>query len=156
MRGKDMKKILIAALFMCLVFGSFVYAATEGGTAEEAKALVDKAVALIEENGQEKAFQAFNDTKGAFVSKDLYIFVVDMSGTILAHGAKADLIGKNLMELKDPDGKLIIKDMIEMSKTNDEGWVDYKWENPATKSIGNKSTYFRKVGETLVCCGFYR
>jgi cytochrome c len=151
-----MRKILMAALCICLVFGSVAYAATEGGTAEEAMAMVDKAVALVQESGQEKAFAAFNDTAGEFVMKDLYIFVVDMSGTILAHGAKAELIGKNMMGLQDPDGKFIIKDMIEMAKTQPEGWVDYKWDNPMTKSIGNKSTYYRKVTDILVCCGVYR
>jgi cytochrome c len=152
----DMKKFLIATLCIGLVFGSVAYAATEGGTAEEAMALVDKAVALAEESGIDKAVLAFNDTAGEFVMKDLYIFVVDMSGTVLAHGAKAELIGKNLMSLQDTDGKFIIKDMIEMAKTKSEGWVDYKWENPMTKSIGNKSTYFRKVKDILVCCGVYR
>ena len=151
-----MRKSLIAVFCICLLFGSIAYAAAAGGTADEAKALVDKAVAMIQESGQEKAFAAFNDTAGDFVMKDLYIFVVDMNGTILAHGAKASLIGKNLMGLKDTDGKFIIKDMIEMAKTQSEGWVDYKWENPMTKSIGNKSTYFRKVGDILVCCGVYR
>jgi cytochrome c len=151
-----MRKILMAALCICLVFGSVAYAATEGGTAEEATAMVDKATALVQESGQEEAFAAFNDTAGEFVMKDLYIFVVDMSGTILAHGAKAELIGKDMMGLQDPDGKFIIKDMIEMAKTQPEGWVDYKWENPMTKSIGNKSTYFRKVKDILVCCGVYR
>jgi len=151
-----MRKILIAALCICLVFGSIAYAANEGGTADEAKALVDDAVGLIQEIGIDKAIWAFNDTSGDFVMKDLYIFVVDMSGTVLAHGAKAELIGKNLMSLQDTDGKFIIKDMLEMAKTQSEGWVDYKWENPMTKSIGNKSTYFRKVKDILVCCGVYR
>jgi len=151
-----MKKSLIAVLCICLLFGSVAYAASEGGTAEEATALVDKAVALMQESGIDKAIWAFNDTAGDFVMKDLYIFVVDMSGTVLSHGAKAELIGKNLMSLQDTDGKFIIKDMIEMAKTKSEGWIDYKWENPMTKSIGNKSTYFYKFKDTLVCCGVYR
>jgi cytochrome c len=151
-----MRKILIATLCICLVFGSVAYAATEGGTAEEAMALVNKAVALAEESGIDKAVWAFNDPAGEFVMKDLYIFVVDMKGTVLAHGANAALIGKNLMNLQDKDGKFIIKDMIEMAKTQPEGWIDYKWENPMTKSIGDKSTYFSKVKDILVCCGVYK
>jgi cytochrome c len=124
-------------------------------TSDEAKALGDKAVALIQESGQEKAFAAFNDTAGDFVMKDLYIFVVDMNGTMLAHGATADLIGKDMMGFQDQTGKYPIKDMTEMAKTQSEGWVDYKWPHPITKSIGDKSTYFHKVGDILVCCGFY-
>jgi len=126
------------------------------GIVDEAKALVDKAVALIQESGQEKAFAAFNDTAGDFVNKDLYIFVVDMNGTIVAHGATADLIGKDMMGFQDEVGKHPIKDMTEMSKTQSDGWVDYKWPHPLTKSIGDKSTYFHKVGDLLVCCGVYK
>jgi signal transduction histidine kinase len=124
-------------------------------TSDEAKALGDKAVALIQESGQEKAFAAFNDTAGDFVMKDLYIFVVDMNGTMLAHGNTADLIGKDMMGFQDESGKYPIKDMTEMAKTQSEGWVDYKWPHPITKSIGNKSTYFHKVGDMLICCGVY-
>ena len=151
-----MKKSLIATLCICLMFVSVAYAGPEGGTAEEATALVDKAVALMQESGIDKAVWACNDPAGEFVVKDLYIFVVDMSGTVLAHGAKAELVGENLMGLQDEDGKFIIKDMLEMAKTQPEGWVDYKWENPMTKSIDNKSTYFRKVKDVIVCCGVYR
>ena len=124
-------------------------------TSDEAKAMGNKAVAMIQESGQEKAFAAFNDTAGDFVMKDLYIFVVDMSGMMLAHGATADLIGKDMMGFQDQTGKYPIKDMTEMAKTQSEGWVDYKWPHPITKSIGNKSTYFHKVGDMLVCCGVY-
>jgi cytochrome c len=126
------------------------------GLMDEATAMVDKAVALVQESGQEKAFAAFNDTAGEFVMKDLYIFVVDMSEKMRAHGAKAELIGENMASLQDQDGKFIVKDMIEMAKTEPEGWIDYKWENPTTKSIDNKSTYFRKVEDILVCCGVYK
>jgi cytochrome c len=152
----DMKKILIALLFMCMAFGGFVYAQTEGVTADEARALVYRAVALIELSGCDQAFGACNDTRGALVSKDLYIFVVDMNGKVLAHGAQNDMIGKNIIKRKDPYEKLIIRDMIVMSKTNNEGRIDYRWENPVTKRTIPKATYFRKIGDNLVCCEYDR
>ena len=81
--------------------GSGIAWAQDRGSAVEAKALLDKAVAYYKANGQPKAFAAFNDPKGAFVSKDLYIFALDMDGKILAHGANAALIGRDMMGAKD-------------------------------------------------------
>jgi signal transduction histidine kinase len=153
--GNAMKKTMIAISAVLLLAGSAM-AAGSGGTPDEAKALVEKAVALIQSDGRDRAFAAFNDPKGAFVMKDLYIFVVDMQGNILAHGANAALIGKNLMGLKDMMGKRIIKDMLDMAGKSPEGWIDYKWMNPVTQAIGDKSTYYRKAGDILVCCGVYR
>jgi len=53
-----------------------------------------KLLPITKANGQAKALAAFNDPKGNFVSKDLYIFALDMSGKIIAHGVNAALIGK--------------------------------------------------------------
>jgi len=150
-----MKKIFIGVSIVLFLAG-IAMAAGEGGTQDEAKALVEKAVALIKSEGQEKAFDAFNDPKGEFVKKDLYIFVLNMEGTVLAHGANSGLIGKNLMELKDADKKPFIEEMIEKAKQSPEGWVDYKWTNPVTNTVQQKSTYYQKIEDILVCCGVYK
>lgn len=57
--------------------------------------MLDKAIAFYKSNGPKKAFAAFNNPKGQFVDKDLYIFAVDLNGKILAHGAIAGLLGLN-------------------------------------------------------------
>jgi signal transduction histidine kinase len=105
-----MKKLIAGIVILFMVVG--IAYAQDRGTAAEAKALLDKAVAFYKANGQEKAFAAFNDSKGQFVSKDLYIFALDMNGKILSHGANAGLIGKDMMAAKDADGKLFMKDMV--------------------------------------------
>src|SRR4029453_3780348 len=45
-----------------------------------------------------------------FHGRDLYITVLDLDGKLLAHGQRADLIGKVLIDLKDPDGKLFMRE----------------------------------------------
>lgn len=158
-----MKKFVLTALFMCLLFGSFVYAQTEGEMTDEtrelvyrsaARGLVDRAVTLIELSGCEQAFDACGDSRRPLAWRDLYIFVVDMDGSVLAHGAQNDMIGKNIMYRRDSYGRPIIKDMIEKSMTDTEGWINYKWRKPMTRSISNKSIYFRKIGDNLVCCEY--
>src|SRR5512136_2729930 len=145
-----MKRILAGIVILLMVVG-LAYA-QDRGTAAEAKALLDKAVVFYKANGQDKAFAAFNDSKGQFVSKDLYIFALDMNGTILAHGANAALIGKDMMGAKDADGKLFMKEMVGVAKEKGKGSVDYKWENPKTKNVEAKSSYVEKVDGVVLGC----
>lgn len=154
-----MKALLKGMTF--LVFAGFVGTsaiAAERGTAEEASALVKKAVAYIKANGKEKAFAAINDSKGQFVDRDLYIFVYDMKGTNLAigNGNAAKMNGKNLLDLRDADGKYIIKGFIDILNSKNSGWFDYKWPNPVTKAVEAKSSYVEKVDDLIVGSGIYK
>ena len=149
-----MKRLLAGIVILFMVVG-LAYA-QDRGTSTEAKALLDKAVAFYKANGQTKAFAAFNDAKGQFVSKDLYIFALDMNGKILSHGANASLIGKDMMGAKDADGKLFMKEMVEVGKTKVKGAIDYKWENPKTKKVEQKSSYVEKVDSVILGCGYYK
>jgi cytochrome c len=149
-----MKRLLAGIVILFMVAG-LAYA-QDRGTAAEAKTLLDKAVVFYKTNGQDKAFAAFNDSKGQFASKDLYIFALDMNGKILSHGANAGLIGKDMMGTKDADGKLFMKEMVETAKTKGKGTVDYKWENPKTKVVEQKSSYVEKVDGVVLGCGYYK
>jgi len=153
--GGHMMKRVLAGLIILLLVISFAYA-QDRGNASEAMALLDKAVAYYKANGQAKAFAAFNDPKGQFVNKDLYIFALDMNGKILSHGANAALIGKDMMGAKDADGKLFMKEMVEVGKTKGKGSIDYKWENPKTKKVEQKSSYVQKVDNVILGCGYYK
>jgi hypothetical protein len=130
--------------------------AADRGTPEQAKALVERAVAHIKEVGKEKAFEDFNDPQGSFVEGDLYIFVEDMTATNLAHGANRALVGKSLYDLKDADGKLIGRELVSVAQGSGEGWVSYKWPNPVSKKIEEKATFVRKVDDFMVLCGAYK
>ena len=149
-----MKKALLVIL-ICLLTAGFVNAA-EKGTAKEAQGLVAKAVAYYKANGKDKAFAAINDPKGQFVKNELYVFVFDMNTVCLAHGANKGLIGKNLTELKDSNGKQFMNDMTIGAKTKGKGWVDYNWTNSVTKKIEPKSSYYQREGDLYFGCGIYK
>lgn len=133
-----------------------VYAVEKRGTPAEAKKMVEKAIAYIKANGQEKAFAEINNPKGKFVDRDMYITVIDMNGKCVARGFNPDLLGKDLTELKDPDGKFFIKERIEMAKTKGSGWQDYKYIDPLTKNVEPKRAYFKKYKDIIVMCGVYK
>ncbi len=127
------------------------------GTADEAKAMVEKAAALIKEAGPEKAFAAINDKDNKdFHDRDLYVFVRGMDGNTLAHGANKGMIGHTGLDLKDADGKLYNKEMIETAQSKGSGWIDYRWVNPVDKKIEQKSSFVEKVGDYVVGAGFYK
>ena len=132
------------------------FAAADRGTAEEAQALVKRAIEHIKAVGPEQAFKDFDDKQGKFVDRDLYIFVRSMDGNTVAHGANMGMIGHTSMALKDADGKLYNKEMIELASSKGSGWVDYRWVNPVEKKIQQKSSYIEKVGDYVVGAGFYK
>ena len=152
-----MKMVLSFMLAVCLAAGiTGAACAAERATAKEAEAMVKKAVAYIKANGKEKAFAEFNNHKGKFIDKDLYITVYDLNGKCLAHGQNAKMVGKDLIELKDSDGKYFIKDRMDTAKTKGKAWQDYKYTNPLSKSIEHKSTYFEKYEDVVVAGGVYK
>ncbi len=126
------------------------------GTPKDAEGIVHGAVRRIQKVGKEKAFAAFNDPKGSFTYRDLYVAVYDFSGKCLAHGADKSRIGKVLIEDKDVDGKFFVKERLAKAKADGKGWQQYKFMNPNTKRIEQKTAYFEVVDDVIVVSGSYK
>lgn len=152
-----MKKTCAAILIsvFVLMMASAALAATNG-TPAEAEAMVKKAVAFMKANGKDKAFAEINNTKGQFIDRDLYVFVYDMNGKCVAHGFNQKMIGKDLIEMKDPDGKFYVKERVEIAKTKGSGIQNYKFTNPDSKKIDDKSAYIEKHDNYIFGCGAYK
>ncbi len=146
-------------LFVLITIGFFfaaagtVYAAD---TPAQAKAMVEKAIAYYKANGKEKALAEISNQKGQFVKGDIYVTVYDLTGKCLAHGANPKMIGMDLIDMKDPDGKYFVKERIEIAKTKGKGWQDFKFSNPVTKKIEPKTMYIEKVDDIIFGCGAYK
>jgi signal transduction histidine kinase len=147
--------VLCPVLVFLLVLGISADLCAKG-TSGEAKAMVEKAVAYLKAQGKEKAFAEFDvASPGPFRKGDLYVFVLDMNADILAHGARRKMIGKGSLDWTDPDGKLFLKEIVEVAKSKEVGWVSYRWTKPSSKKISQKVTYFQRVNDVVVCCGSY-
>jgi cytochrome c len=126
------------------------------GTAEGAQAMVTKAVEYLKANGPDKAFAAFADKSNKdFHVDDLYVFVRTMDGNTIAHGAIPVMIGQTDLHTEDLDGKTYNKEIVDLAKTTGAGWVHYRWPNPFDKKIERKSTFIERVGDYIVCSGYY-
>lgn len=121
----------------------------------EAKVLLKKAIAFYKTNGQEKALAAFNDRPGQFVDQELYIFALDINGRILAHGTKPEWIGKNMTGIRDAHEKNFIREIVTVAKTTGTGNVQYRWENPRTLAVEQKSSYVENVNGVILGCGYH-
>jgi len=128
---------------------------TDKGTPIEAEALVKRAIDFIKAKGSDKAFSEFTNN-GGFKDRDLYIFVYDMNGKVLAHGQNANSVGTDLSSAKDADNKFFVKERIDMANTRGKGWQEYKFSNPRTKKLEDKIAYIEKYGNFIVGSGAYK
>jgi len=124
------------------------------GSPDQAKALVAEAVAFYKENGKDAALAEFNNKDGSFVQEDLYIFVYDPQGVIIAHGGDATLIGKDFTDVADADGKYFAREFIKVGAEG--GWVNYKWNNYTTEQIEEKIAYLQRIDDIIIGCGAYQ
>lgn len=125
-------------------------------TAQEAKALLVKAVDAVKQEGTQ-SFERFNSLNGGFVQDDLYVFVVGMNDMLMhAHGAMPRLVNRQVKDLKDANGKLIIQDMVRIARAKGRGEVNYTWLNPVTNQKERKTSYVQKVGDEMVAVGYYQ
>lgn len=150
-----MKKLFMLVLMALVAVGTLT-ARQKKGTTAEAEALVKKAVAFVKANGKDKSFAEISNPKGKFVAGELYVFVYDINGKCVAHGGNAKMVGKDLIELKDADGKSFVKERVEIAKTKGSGWQNYKWNNPTTNKIEDKVAYVEKYEDLIVGCGAYK
>lgn len=146
-----MKRFLLVLLAVGM-FAGVVYASGK----DPAVALVDKTAAFVQAQGKDKALAEISTAKGQFDKGEIYVFVYDTQGVIVAHPKNPKLIGKNLLEVPDPDGKFFRKEIQEVAKTKGSGWVDYKYTNPEHKKVEQKTTYLKKMGDLVICCGVYK
>lgn len=119
---------------------------------------VRTAVAEIEKD-VDAAFALFHDPTGPFLAKDAYIFVYDMNGINVVLPAFSNLEGRNLLDMKDTQGKKLIREMLNVVHTVGAGWVDYMWPKPGESVSTQKSAYVSAAhfgGKLfMVGCGVY-
>lgn len=154
MKRHTFLKTLAAAAFANLALSTSVLAQSKA-TKPEAEALVGKAVAFLKANGPDKAYAEFTNGTG-FKDRELYVIVYDLTGKNLAHGANSKLVGKDLIGLKDPDGKLLNKMLVDLAKEKGKGWSDeFKFRNPVTNELQRRIVYVERAGETFVGAGVF-
>lgn len=130
-------------------------------TRDQAKAFVKQAVEFAKKNSKEKFTEEVSGTKGQFhftkgQNNDLYIFVYDLEGKVVAHGVRRELVGVNRWASKDPDGKAWIQDWTKLVKEKGNGWIEYKELNPAQNNkVMKKASFVELFNGMVIGAGIY-
>jgi signal transduction histidine kinase len=130
-------------------------AAAERGSLEEAQAMVKNAIEFYKANGQKKALAEFSRLDGKFVDRDLYVTVYTQDGICLAN-INAKIIGKNMIDMRDGDGKYFVRERLEASKSQPSGWQEFKFFNPVSKKIEDKRQYWERFDNLVFATGAYK
>jgi cytochrome c len=130
---------------------------------DEAKDLAIKAAQFVKVNGKDSSIAEINNPNGQFVKGELFVTLQDFDGKLLANGSNPKLAGPHHIETdekwrRDRDGKLYVKEMIEIAKGKGSGWVTYSRINPATKKVQQKKSWVQRVEGTnlYTLCGVYQ
>jgi len=126
------------------------------GSSEDVVSMVESAVKLVSEKGPEVAFRQFMMPEGGYIKGDLYVFVLDLAGNILAHGNSPRAIGTNAIQSRDKNGNYFVRNILLQASTRGYGWVDYEWFSPCTGELASKLVYFKRTGQFVICVGLYK
>ena len=149
-------KIMIVTTLSALTLSATAFAQ---GTADEAKAMLMKAVAAVKAD-KAKALDEFNKGEGGFLVGDLYPFCFNISdGKAVANPNAKNLIGTDGRTVKDSTGKLFgVEQLAAAQKPEGEITVtDYMFPKPgADKTPVTKESFTTKVGDLVCGVGYYK
>jgi cytochrome c len=134
-------------------------AAAQTAERPKAEAMVKEGVAFLKAKGKDAFLAEVQKSDGRFHLKTgstLYLMVHDANCMVVAHGANPASAGLNRFNVKDPDGKFLVREMVQAGQRKGGGWVDYKWPNPTNNRVEDKSTFSLAEGNLVVGCGIYK
>ncbi|WP_462386889.1 methyl-accepting chemotaxis protein [Acidovorax sp. Q11] len=125
------------------------------GTADEAVALVQKAVALFKTTSHDQFLRSLTDKNQPYHDRDMYVFVLDSAGTYRAFGGNPAKVGTRVQDIPGIAGDRLVSDIVAQADRA-PGWVEYDINNPATGAVQTKMSYVSRVGDLYVGCGVYK
>jgi len=161
-----MRKVIVLAL---VVMANVVLAASvmsQSTIKDECVALCKDAAIFMNEKGFYPTVFEINKKDGKFVSKNTYVFLVDLEGHLLAHPFNQQYIGMDMTGNRDSTGKLFVLDYITVAKTKGEGWTEYMYPTPEElkkptpfkeKKFSKKLSYVYRIPgkDLMVVAGFF-
>jgi len=151
-----LKQMAAAIAVAVLIPVSAPLADESRATKADAEKMVKKGVEFLQKNGRDKAVAEMTAPSKTFVDRDLYLVLYDINGKCVAHGQNAKQAGLDLIGLKDSDGKLFVKERVDLAKSKGKFWQDYKFTDPLTKKVLPKEMYCERADDVVVCGGVYK
>ena len=126
-------------------------------TEKDAIAMAERGAAMVKAKGKEEVMKRITAKDPEFVQGSLYIDMRDVkTGIVLAHPYNPSIVGKDLTDVPDANGKKYRREIIELAAAKGKGWVDYQYKNPTTGKIEPKTTYILLVDGVVLEAGLYK
>ena len=125
------------------------------GTAEEAVALVTRALAQRQTSGKDRFTQTLTDPKNGFHDRDMYVFALDRQGGYRAFGGQPEKVGSRVQDIPGVDGQALLASIVAQAEM-EPGWVEYDIVNPQTGKVQVKMSYVTQVDDLYLGCGVYK
>jgi hypothetical protein len=147
------RKVFLAVISAAILCSAGFAQTSEQGTAEDAKAMLERAVEAIEAD-KEKALEMFNKGEGGFKDRDLYVFCVNASdGMETAHPTHR---GRKITDIKDANGFAFGDEIMRTATEGNISEVTYMWPRPGSDVPVQKVTFYTKVGDQICAVGHYK
>ena len=152
---RNLKFVVSFALILVLSTTASVWAA-EFGTAEEAKAMLERAVAAMKED-KAKALEMFNKGEDGFKDRDLYVWCANASDGIITAQPYMNR-GKQLRDMKGKQGAPFGKTILENATEGTIKETTYWWPHLGTDSPSDreKTAFYTKVSDQICAVGYYK
>jgi signal transduction histidine kinase len=147
-------KIMFGVAAAALAISSAAFAQAQFGTAAEAKAMLDKAVAAVKAD-KGKALTAFAGGTDGFKDRDLYPFCFNAGDGVTVAGP-ASVMGKDVRTIKDPTGKTFGEDLFKGAQEGKVTEVAYMFPRPGQTEPSAKISFVTKVGDLGCGVGYYK
>ena len=118
---------------------------------DDGKHWVERAIAFYEATGKAITLAELSNPHGPFVWGKRYVYLVDTSGTMLAHPLNGKYTGQDFYGVQDAEGKSFFKDIVDTANSRGYGWVTYKCFSPLKRTLLSKMVYFEKVDDMIFC-----
>jgi signal transduction histidine kinase len=144
------------AAALCLAIAA-APALANSPTEKDAIAMVERGVALVKAKGKDEMMKRINAKDADYVQGELYMDIRDLkTGIVLAHPYNPSIVGKDLTDVPDANGKKYRREIIELAAAKGKGWVDYQYKNPTSGKIEPKTTYILLVDGVVLEAGLYK
>ena len=151
------RKPLISALVATLVAAGSAAMAGDGANKDDAVAMVKKAVAFIKDQTPDKAYPEFTNKDAKFIDRDLYVVVYQLDGKVLADFSTPKFVGKDMSDAQDVDGKLYVKERVEMAGQAALVLAGLQVRQPGQQEgRAEAEVCCEKLDNTAVCGGIYK
>lgn len=149
-------KLIATTAVLCFALAA-IPALASGPTEKDAIAMVERGAALVKAKGKDEMIKKINAKDADYVQGELYIDMRDLkTGIVLAHPINPSIVGKDLTDVPDANGKKYRREIIELAAAKGKGWVDYQYKNPTSGKIEPKTTYIQQVDDIVLEAGIYK